>query len=140
MDLSLDRTQLGFEGELDPKNPEISGRKRKTLLQKLQNEAEKEVSGPLLEEIQKVFAEYLEQEFSLTTDPYDAQTLLFEYPSETDSLESYVKPVVRFEFGARGVLLPAELRMISPYMHQLVPDQLGDGDVEVKVLGIERTF
>lgn len=42
--------------------------------------------------------------------------------------------------GARGVHLPAEVREISPYVHQAFPDLLGSGGVDVKVLGVERTF
>ena len=55
VDLSLDRAQLGFEGDRDPENPDLSGGKRKSLLQELQEAAEAEVSGPLLAEIQAAF-------------------------------------------------------------------------------------
>ena len=140
VDLSLDRAQLGFEGDRDPENPDLSGKKQKQLLQELQDAAEAEVSGPLLAEIQAAFDAGLDQGFSLTVDPSDAQTLLFAYPSLSDSTGGYVKPIVRFEFGARGVHLPAEVREISPYVHQAFPDLLGSGGVDVKVLGVERTF
>ncbi|MEL7204729.1 MAG: nucleotidyl transferase AbiEii/AbiGii toxin family protein [Pseudomonadota bacterium] len=140
VDLSLDRTRLGFEGDRDPENPDLSGGKRKSLLQELQEAAEREVSGPLLAESQAAFDAGLDQGFSLTIDPGDAQTLLFAYPSLPDSSDGYIKPVVRFEFGARGVHLPAEVREISPYVHQAFPDLLGSGEVDVKVLGVERTF
>ena len=140
VDLSLDRAQLGFEGDRDPENPELSGGKRKSLLQELQEVAEAEVSGPLMAEIKAAFDASLDQGFSLTVDPGDAQTLLFVYPSLSDGAGGYVKPIVRFEFGARGVHLPAEVREISPYVHQAFPDLLGSGGVDVKVLGVERTF
>ncbi len=140
VDLSLDRARLGFDGELDPGNPDLSGKKRKQLLQELQDVAEATVSGPLLAEIQVAFDVGLEQDFSLTVDPAEAQTLLFAYPSMSDSSGGYVKPVLRFEFGARGVHLPAETREIMPYVHQAFPDLLVTGEVEVKVLGVERTF
>lgn len=140
VDLSLDRAQLGFEGDRDPENPELSGGKRKSLLQELQDAAEAEVSGPLLAEILTAFEGSLDQGFSLTVDPGDAQTLLFAYPSLSNGAGGYVKPIVRFEFGARGVHLPAEVREISPYVHQAFPDLLGSGGVDVKVLGVERTF
>ncbi|WP_293573645.1 nucleotidyl transferase AbiEii/AbiGii toxin family protein [Phaeobacter sp.] len=84
VDLSLDRTQLGFEGDRDPENPDLSGKKQKQLLQELQDAAEAEVSGPLLAEIQVAFDASLDQGFSLTVDPGDAQTLLFAYPSLSD--------------------------------------------------------
>ena len=140
VDLSLDRTRLGFEGDRDPENPDLSGGKRKSLLQELQEAAEREVSGPLLAESQAAFDAGLDQGFSLTIDPGDAQTLLFAYPSLPDRSDGYIKPVVRFEFGARGVHLPAEVREISPYVHQAFPDLLRSGEVDVKVLGVERTF
>ena len=140
VDLSLDRAQLGFEGDRDPENPDLSGKKQKQLLQELQDAAEAEVSGPLLAEIQTAFDAGLDQGFSLTVDPDDPQTLLFAYPSLSDSADGYVKPIVRFEFGARGVHLPVEVREISPYVHQAFPDLLGSGGVDVNVLGVERTF
>lgn len=140
VDLSLDRAQLGFEGDRDPENPDLSGKKQKQLLQELQDAAEAEVSGPLLAEIQAAFDASLDQGFSLTVDPGDSQTLLFAYPSLSGGAGGYVKPIVRFEFGARGVHLPAEVREISPYVHQAFPDLLGSGGVDVKVLGVERTF
>lgn len=140
VDLSLDRAQLGFAGDRDPENPDLSGKKQKQLLQELQDAAEAEASGPLLAEIQAAFDASLDQGFSLTVDPSDAQTLLFAYPSLSDGADGYVKPVVRFEFGARGVHLPAEVLEISPYVHQAFPDLLVSGEVDVKVLGVERTF
>jgi hypothetical protein len=140
VDLSLDRAQFGFEGDRDPENPDLSGKKQKQLLQELQDAAEAEVSGPLLAEIQAAFDASLDQGFSLTVDPGDAQALLFAYPSLSDGVGGYVKPIVRFEFGARGVHLPAEVREISPYVYQAFPDLLGSGEVDVKVLGVERTF
>lgn len=140
VDLSLDRAQLGFEGDRDPENPDLTGGKRKSLLQELQETAEAEVSGPLLAAIDAAFGASLDQDFSLTVDPNDAQTLLFAYPSLTETSDGYVKPIVRFEFGARGVHLPAEVREISPYVHQAFPGLLGSAGVDVNVLGVERTF
>ena len=140
IDISLDRAQLGFAGDRDPENPDLSARKRKSLLQELQEAAEAEVSGLLLDEAQSAFYGSLDQAFSLAVDPGDAQTLLFAYPSLSGASDSYVKPFVRFEFGARGVHLPAEIRKITPYVHQAFPDLLGSGETNVKTLGVERSF
>ena len=140
IDISLDRAQLGFAGDRNPENPDLSARKRKSLLHELQEAAEAAVSGLLLAEAQSAFDGSLDQAFSLTVDPGDAQTLLFAYPSLSGGSNSYVKPFVRFEFGARGVHLPAEIRKITPYVHQAFPDLLGSGEINVKTLGVERTF
>lgn len=142
VDLSLDRAQLGFVGASDPDNPDLSGGQRKALLQDLQNAAVDCVNGPLSSELQAVFAEHLEQGFQLVADPEDAQTLLFTYPSGSaaDDAQSYVKPIIRFEFGARGVQLPAEDRIIKPYLSEAIPDLLESPDMVARVLGLERTF
>ena len=66
--------------------------------------------------------------------------MLFSYPPLRDDLDGYVNPTVRFEFGARGVHLPAEKKQISPYVYQAFPDLMAKGEIDVKVLGIERTF
>lgn len=140
VDLSLDRTRLGFEDENDPDHPTLSGKRQKQLLQKLQDTAKLAVSGSLLDETSTVFGDCLGQHFALRVDPNDAQTILFAYPTISGQRESYVTPVVRFEFGARGVQLPAENKEISPYIDQVFPDLLANRGVAVKTLGVERTF
>jgi hypothetical protein len=140
VDLSLDRARLGFDGDRDPENPDLSGGKRKSLLQDLQEAAEVTVAGPLLEEINTAFSAKLDQPFSLQIDEGDPQTILFAYPSLGDEDQGYIKPVVRFEFGARGAQLPAEQRTLSTYVQQAFPDLPGLNDVDVRTLGIERTF
>lgn len=142
VDLSLDRTRLGFTGDDDPENPDLSGGKRKALLKDLQKVAEETVSGSLQSELNAAFDVHLEQVFQLSVDRNDAQTLLFTYPSEqqNNAPQGYVKPVIRFEFGARGVLLPAEDLIIKPYLSDAFPDLLGSSETSAQVLGIERTF
>ena len=140
VDLSLDREKLGFHGDRDPENPDITSGKRKSLLQDLQDAAEATVAGPLLDEIKTAFSTILDQPVSLEIDKDDPQTVLFAYPFNSSESQGYIKPVVRFEFGARGVQLPAEQRIISPYVQQAFPDLPGLTDVNVRTLGIERTF
>ncbi|MDD9727603.1 nucleotidyl transferase AbiEii/AbiGii toxin family protein [Roseovarius sp. SK2] len=140
VDLSLDRAQFGFEGDRDPENPGLSGGKRKSLLQDLQEAAEATVAGPLIGEINTTFSARLDQPFSLQIDEDDPQTILFAYPSLGGDDPAYIKPVVRFEFGARGAQLPADQRTISTYVQQAFPDLPGLTSVDVHTLGIERTF
>lgn len=140
VDLSLDRTQLGFEGDRDPENPDLSSGKRKSLLQDLQDAAEATVTGPLLDEINAAFSEHLDQPFLLQIDESDPQTVLFAYPSLGGKDTGYIQPFIRFEFGARGAQLPAEQRSIETYIQQAFPSLPGVNAVEVQTLGIERTF
>jgi len=140
VDLSLDRAQLGFDGDRDPENPDLSGGKRKALLQHLQEAAEATVAGPLFEEINTAFSVSLKHPFSLQIDEGDPQTILFAYPSLSGDDHGYIKPIVRFEFGARGAQLPAEQRTLSPYVQKAFPGLPGLHPVDVRTLGIERTF
>ena len=140
VDLSLDRAQLGFDGDRDPEQPNLSGGKRRSLLEDLQDAAEVTVAGPLLEEINAAFSATLDQPFSLAIDEGDPQTVLFAYPSLRADGDSYIQPVIRFEFGARGAQLPAEQRPIVTYVKQAFPDLPGLNAIDVQTLGIERTF
>ncbi|MFV1589905.1 nucleotidyl transferase AbiEii/AbiGii toxin family protein [Phaeobacter sp. JH20_39] len=132
----LDRAQLGFGGDRDPELPDLSGGKRKFLLEELQDAAEATVAGPLLDEVNAVFSASLEQPFSLAIDEDDPQTVLFVYPSLRADSDSYIQPVIRFEFGARGAQLPAEQRPIVTYVQQAFPDLPGLNAVDVRTLGI----
>ena len=139
VDLSLDRAQLGFEGDRDPQNPDLSGGKRKSLLQELQDAAEVTVAGPLLDEINTAFAARLDQPFSLQIDDGDPQTILFTYPSLDDENPGYIQPIVRFEFGARGATRPAGQRTFSCYVQQGFPGLPGLALVDVRTIWFERT-
>ena len=59
---------------------------------------------------------------------------------KTTIVPSYVRPVVRLEFGARGDIEPNEVRSIKPYAADIFPDQFESPDCEVSMLGAERTF
>lgn len=130
----------GFSGDRDPDLPDLSSGKRKSLLQDLQEAAEATVAGALLEEINPVFSAILKQPFSLTNDEDDPQTVLFAYPSLRPDNDSYIQPIIRFEFGARGAQLPAEQRTIVTYVEQAFPDLPGLNAVDVRTLRSERTF
>ena len=141
IDISLDRAHMGFADETDPEHPDLSNKKRKTLLSDLQEVAEQTVAGPLLEELRTDLSKGLGTECVLDSDPDDAQTLLFQYPSADPAGSSdYVRPVVRFEFGARGVQLPAEDISIQSYVSEAYPDLLKNPKTTVRVLAVERTF
>ena len=140
IDLTLDRKLFGFEGNHDPGYPGLSGKKQQKLLKELQGTIETVVSGPLLTEIQDVFSSNLQHDFVLEVDPDDPQTILFKYETPGKNSDEYINPVIRLEFGARGVQLPARQMQISSYIEQVFPDFMGKNETNVKVLGIERTF
>ncbi len=144
IDLSLDRHDLGFTGDADPGSPGLSAKKRKALLEELQAAAEEVVGGALKDDLHATIEEALDgQAFSLTLDERDAQTLLFAYPSglATSAYGSdYIRPSVRLEFGARSEHVPAETRIIKPYVFDQFPEVLPSAETPINTLSAERTF
>jgi hypothetical protein len=151
VDLSFDRSALGYGGDHDPAKGPTNKNKKKRLdgLKAACQIMIRERFRPMLE---KCFADKLgtppgPETWTLSdkADDPDNQTLLFKYPkglaSSTGSL-SYVQPLVRLEMGARGDQWPASDVQIRPYVAELLPDLrvLNDSTVLVRALAAERTF
>lgn len=95
----------------------------------------------------KSFAAVLgDSDWRISEDPADAdrQSLLFAYPlgleADVYSLGTYVRPVVRLEFGCRGDVWPSEQQSIQPYIADAIPGLLAQSTAGVHVLRPERTF
>ena len=143
IDLSLDRHDLGFAGQRDPANPDLSGNKRKKLLEELSKTASALVQGSLKDQIQATMQAALPEEtIDLAITDEDNQTLIFTYPASLTTSEAapYVRPVVRLEFGARSDHLPAETRTVTSYAAEHFMDQFEDLATQVKTLSAQRTF
>jgi hypothetical protein len=72
-------------------------------------------------------------------DDPDGQSLLFWYPSVTAGRDSYIRPAVKIESGAKSALDPHEDLSIVPYVSEEVP-QLALGAEHVTTVVAERTF
>ena len=87
-----------------------------------------------------------EADWKISEDPADAdrQSLLFAYPlgleADLYGLGSYIRPVVRLEFGCRGDVWPSERQSIQPYVADMMPGLMAQPVAEVHVLRPERTF
>jgi len=120
VDIVLDRHALGFTGDQDP--PNIAGtNKRNRKLDELASKCSATVQGTILDELQQSFRSVLgETGWKIGEDPADAyrQSLLFAYPlgleADLYGLGTYIRPVVRLEFGCRGDVWPSEQQSIQP--------------------------
>ena len=146
VDIVLDRHALGFTGDQDP--PNIAGtNKRNRKLDELASKCSETVQGTILDELQQSFRSVLgETGWKISEDPADAdrQSLLFAYPlgleADLYGLGTYIRPVVRLEFGCRGDVWPSEQQSIQPYIADALPGLLARPTTEVHVLRPERTF
>jgi hypothetical protein len=75
----------------------------------------------------------------IDADDADGQSLLFWYPSVTAGRDSYIRPAVKIESGAKSALDPHEDLSIVPYVSEEVP-QLALRAEHVTTVVAERTF
>ena len=145
IDISIRRDSLGFGGERDPANPELSGKAQVRQKEALAEAAKLKIAQDVLPELTQVIADQsLGQEWTLTEDKSDPdqQSLAFAYPRTvlTGAATAYIAPSVKIEFGARSDHWPAEIRKVQSYIAEAIPDALQESTVEVKVMDARRTF
>lgn len=148
IDLSFDRSELGYTGERDPDKEGISKKQAARLIDDLVSDVEQHIAERLLPALRAAIVEQLgeptESEWSLEIDAGDAQTVNFHYPTALPTAEyegmAYITPRVKFELGARGDPWPTEEKVIRPYAADDYQDFFTDPDTSVTVLSARRTF
>ena len=150
VDLSCDRSALGFGGDNDPARAPNRQQESKRL-EELSAACRELIRARFLPKLKESFTSTLGTGPSRTTwrlepdqDDPDKQTLLFHYPAgigeRARAMARYQRPVIRLEFGARGDLWPAEPATVTSYAAQTIPKPFKDPSCEVKTLASERTF
>lgn len=149
MDLSFDRSQLGFSAARDPEKA-ASGKKQKGLLDRLQMECETVIRQKLVPALHTDFASVLGApkdglaQWDIQIDPDERQTVSFRYPpalvSQGVTVPAYIRPAVRLELGARSDSWPANKHRITPYSAELFPRMFTAPSCEVQTLEAVRTF
>lgn len=142
IDLSIEREFFGF-GE--PHNPENAPSKKKqnAIIDNLSKACSNYVQTEMLASLKETFAAELRttdgwQIFSDPEDP-DAQSLLFEYPSNS-SKTGYIRPLVKIEIGARSEHWPVSEHKIESYVKEVLKEKINEPDTVIRVLNAERTF
>lgn len=110
--------------------------------EELEARAIEAISGSVKTALSAAMSEALGEPVLLETSDDEPQTLIFTYPASlpTTAALPYVRSSVRVEFGARSDHLPAEQRVISPFVHEQFPDLFSEPGVPVKTLSAARTF
>ena len=143
IDVSIDRKMLGYAGDRDP-GAAPSGTKAQQLLKSLGQDLETYLHDKLLPAMTDAMRDALGTNdgwhLSLGVDA----TIDFHYPAGIDAARyaeiGYVRPLVRFEFGARGEMWPSESRTVISYAAEELPAVFSTPDMRVNVLAAERTF
>lgn len=159
IDLTISRSADFLKETPDPMDADISGKERARRLKKLSENAQKyvrEIALPALQtEIEASLGQSANWKIVLDDEDPDRQTILFHYPkvfaygTEWDNAkwdeaewdkETYIRPHIKLEFGARGDITPSEKCSVKSYAAEEFPDMFESPSVDVGTLAAHRTF
>ena len=137
LDVTVDRTHLGFGGD---QSPEVapSANQRNRRLDALQEACCAYTRDTLAPALARRIAEQVSGG-GLVPDPDDPLSVLFEYPSVFPA-GTYLRPYVKVELGARSDIDPSETPEIRPYLAEALPEATGHSAFNVRALSPKRTF
>jgi len=143
VDISIERSFLASAESIEPEK-EQSGKENRRRLDRLRKVCQKKISEVIIPELRDKNNRSLSPlgKWSIELDPndLDRQTVLFIYPYIVkSSIESYVQPFVKIEFGARSDHWPIETMNVIPYVSNVSGINTIES-ISVRVLGAERTF
>ena len=143
IDISLDRTDLGFGGDADPMaTPGSNERARRCdrLLATCRRAIHEEL-GPALQGSMEESLGTAEGWVLRYADTEGDPTLEFEYPTGLgQGAYDYVVPHVKLELGARSDHFPARDATVTPYAAEAFLDQFARPSCTINTLNAERTF
>lgn len=136
IDLILDWRVIGYS--LNEPWEERSNTKQDKFNKESGQKTEDFLKNELVPQLERDFNEMLTEEFHLSIDEKDPQTILFEYPKVFKY--SYVTQAIRLEIGVLAAWTPSETIRIIPDIQKVYP-MLFNGDfIKVRTVLPERTF
>jgi hypothetical protein len=146
IDITVFREDIGQHIEVENLQG-LSGKRQRQLLDEIKVACQSHIQGALLNrlnaQIQEVFGKggisITEPVVISDPDDPDQQTLLVRYPTVNADPNSYIKPTVKIEAGAKSALDPHREVAVKPYLS----DDLPDTDLVVQnvvTIDAERTF
>lgn len=144
IDLTIERESLGFGGAQGPEAA-TSRTEQQRRLQRLKKACSNVIAEQIAPALKARLNELLPvaDPWSLTSDEDDpdGQTLLFAYPRLSNrAAPSYVRPVIKLEFGARSDPWPVEHRRVKAFVADEFPALFDSPECTVRALLPERTF
>ncbi|MFM8453539.1 MAG: nucleotidyl transferase AbiEii/AbiGii toxin family protein [Gammaproteobacteria bacterium] len=142
IDLSIEKEFFGFNQDNDPEKTS-SKKKQRKVLDDLSRTCSEYIQNDLLFLLKSSIHARLQTvegwRVEIDADDPDGQTLQFEYPSLAIK-NSYIRPSVKIELGARSEHWPVSYHKIQSYTKSILKDKVVEPDIWVKVLDAKRTF
>jgi len=144
IDVSIDRTFLGFGGANEPEAG-ASNKEKQRRIEALKAACQQKIAGELLPTLEAAIKSKVRRDdkWSLRSDAEDPdkQTLLFDYPTSfPPDATGYIRRAVKIEMGARADHWPCETKTVTSYVAEQFPKGFQEVSYAVKVLAVERTF
>ena len=147
VDLSFNRSDLGFGGDADPARAP-STKKRDRQLEQLSAACSTMIRDQFVPRLNQAFSNALGTAagdgWRLEIDPDDEQSVLFHYPTSAPrgpaNEAAYLRPFVKLELGARSEHWPNEEAEIRSMAAEDFPSAFRSPAGRVKVVSAERTF
>lgn len=138
IDLAIDRTYFGMEGDLTKKQ-----------LKKLRKQSSTFVRDIFMQELQETFKKHGLTELSVIAEPDgegnatypEPRKIFIEYPSLFHDSLDYIKPRVMLEIGARSLIEPTITTLVKSLVEQSFPDvRTAFVNPDIATAVIEKTF
>ncbi|MGA2606616.1 MAG: nucleotidyl transferase AbiEii/AbiGii toxin family protein [Terriglobia bacterium] len=142
IDLAVDYEALGFKGENDPRQENISNTKRNKILEKMMEECQRYIGGEFLDVLGKQCREILGagDGWGLEVSKDDKNVVLFHYPAASTKRLSYLRPQVILELGTHAEFVPRDSFTVHSFAGEHFPKVVLENDVRVVALLGKRTF
>lgn len=140
IDIAINRKVFGQEPPHGAEDAE-SNRQRKIRLEVLEEKSAAFIRDVLLPKLQEKIAEHIKEQFTLKPiQKGNEVNIEFEYPGTLKNELGGLLPVVLIELVPRADETPNEQRTITPIIHEVFADILGEGSFSISTLAPERTF
>lgn len=138
----MDYAALGFRGEQDPRQENISKTKRAAILDKMMAECRRYIGTEFLDVLRTRCREILgtTDAWSLDVSGQDPNVVQFRYPSSSAKSVAYVAPQVVLELGTHAEFVPHDRFTIRSFAGEEFPKVVADSDIAVVALLAKRTF
>jgi predicted nucleotidyltransferase component of viral defense system len=140
IDIAINRKVFGQEPPYGAEHAE-SNRQRKMRLEELEEKSAAFIRDFLIPKLQDKIAEHIKEKFTLKPiQKGNEVNIEFEYPGTLKNELGGLLPVVLIELVPRADEIPNEERIITPIIHEVFVDILGEGSFSISTLAPERTF
>lgn len=142
IDLAVDYAALGFTGDRDPRQEDISKTRRNAILAEMMAACQHYIGTEFLAALKARCQDILGtgDDWSLEVSTQDPNVIQFRYPTASSKALSYVAPQAVLELGTHAEFVPHDRFMIRSFVAEVFPNLIEDGDVPVVALLAKRTF